>query len=305
MNDRPLKFLVIEDKTQNARLVPEVLGEFGVALFDLHCTDRLSKGLLQLLDDDLSVVLIDLALPDSQGFDTFRRVHSQAPHVPIIVLVTSESEYLATQAVEAGAQDYILKDQLSTHSLIRTIFYATERERVEERLTQLVYYDGLTNLPNRMLFVDRLSQAITRVAWHKRLVAVMFLDLDHFKRINDTLGHKVGDRLLKAVSERLTSCLRVGDTVARMGGDEFTIILADVARSQDVARLAEKIIDLLSKPYLIDDRELFVTASIGISLYPNDGEDAETLLKNADMAMYRAKKRGRNNFYSFSLVMEG
>ena len=305
MNDRPLKLLVIEDKTQNAPLVPEVLGEFGVALFELHCTDRLSEGLHELLDDDLSVVLNDLALTDSQGFETFRRVHSQAPHVPIIVLVTSESEYLATQAVEAGAQDYILKDQLSTHSLIRTIFYATERERVEERLTQLVYYDGLTNLPNRMLFVDRLSQAITRVAWHKRLVAVMFLDLDHFKRINDTLGHKVGDRLLKAVSERLTSCLRVGDTVARMGGDEFTIILADVARSQDVARLAEKIIDLLSKPYLIDDRELFVTASIGISLYPNDGEDAETLLKNADMAMYRPKKRRRNNFYSFSLVLEG
>jgi diguanylate cyclase (GGDEF)-like protein len=303
MNDRPLKLLVIENKDQNPRLVADVPDEFGVALFDLHCTDRLSKGLLQLRDDDLSVILLDLALPDSQGFETFRSVHSQAPNVPLIVLVPSESEELATKAVEAGAQDFILKEQLNTCSLIRTIFYATERKRVEKRLSQLVYYDGLTNLPNRILFVDRLSQAITRVAWHKRLVAVMFLDLDHFKRINDTLGHKIGDSLLKAVSARLTSCLRVGDTVARMGSDEFTIILADVARSQDVARLAEKIIDLLSKPYLIEDRELFVTASIGISLYPIDGDDAEALLKGAEVAMFRTKEQGRNNFLHYSPVM--
>ena len=180
----------------------------------------------------------------------------------------------------------------------------TERKRAEEIIAHQAYHDVLTNLANRRLFVDRLTQALTRVPWHKRLVAVLFLDLDHFKSINDALGHSLGDLLLKAVAERLTACVREGDTVARLGGDEFAISLADVARASDIPRVAQKIIDALSKPYLLEGRQLFITTSIGISTSPDDAQDPETLLKHADIAMYRAKKHGRNNYQHYSPDMD-
>jgi diguanylate cyclase (GGDEF)-like protein len=179
----------------------------------------------------------------------------------------------------------------------------TERKQAEERLSYLASCDSLTNLPNRILFYDRLNQVLSRAPWSKRLVGVLFLDLDRFKIINDTLGHNVGDELLKAVAERLKGCVRAGDTVARLGGDEFTVILDDVAKEQDVTKIAQKILDALSKPYRIEGHELFTTTSIGISLYPHDGETAETLLKNADIAMYRAKEQGKNNFQHYSSAM--
>lgn len=176
----------------------------------------------------------------------------------------------------------------------------TERKRVEDTIIHQAYHDALTNLANRRLFMDRLAQALTRAPWHNRRVAVLFLDLDHFKSINDALGHSVGDQLLQAVAERLTACVRVGDTVARLGGDEFAIALADIARTSDVPKLAQKIIDTLSTPYALEGREFFTTASIGISICPDDTQDPESLVKNADIAMYRAKKHGRNNYQHYS-----
>jgi diguanylate cyclase (GGDEF)-like protein/PAS domain S-box-containing protein len=176
----------------------------------------------------------------------------------------------------------------------------TERKRAEEIIVRQAYHDALTNLANRRLFMDRLTQALTRVQWHKRIVSVLFLDLDHFKSINDALGHSVGDLLLQAVAGRLTTCVRQGDTVARLGGDEFAIALADVARTSDIPKVAQKIIDTLSRPYVLEGRELFITTSIGICIYPDDAQDAETLVKNADVAMYRAKKHGRNNYQHYS-----
>lgn len=179
----------------------------------------------------------------------------------------------------------------------------TARIRSEEQLNFLATHDALTHLPNRTLLIDRLGQSVARGHWQKRLVAVMFLDLDRFKVINDTLGHSLGDLLIKAVSERLTASVRGGDTVARLGGDEFIIILADIGYAEDVARVAEKILNSLSKPFNLEGRELFITTSIGISIYPNDGEQPETLLKNADTAMYRAKEQGRNNYQHYSAAM--
>ncbi|HLB94997.1 MAG TPA: EAL domain-containing protein, partial [Nitrospiria bacterium] len=175
----------------------------------------------------------------------------------------------------------------------------TERKQAEERLHYLAHHDGLTDLPNRVLLMDRLSQALSRAPWHKRLVAVLFLDLDHFKRINDTLGHNIGDLLLKGAAARLATCVRAGDTIARLGGDEFAIVLADIAQPQDVPKIAQKILDALSTPFELAARQLFITTSIGISLYPNDGQEADALLKNADTAMYRAKEHGRNNYQFF------
>lgn len=176
----------------------------------------------------------------------------------------------------------------------------TERMQYQERLHHLAHYDVLTGLPNRTLFLDRLTQALARARWHQRVVGVLFLDLDRFKIINDTLGHDVGDRLLQSVSGRLQQCKRAGDTVARLGGDELAIILEDVAQVEDIAPVTSKILATFAHPFDIDGRELYINASIGISLHPNDGEDATTLLKNADIAMYRAKEQGGNNFQFYS-----
>ncbi len=172
----------------------------------------------------------------------------------------------------------------------------TERKRAEEQIKSLAYHDSLTGLPNRRLFQDRLSMAVAQAHRNSQRLAVLFLDLDRFKPVNDALGHAAGDRLIQDVAERLRTCLREGDTVARLGGDEFTLLLPGVAQVVDAARVAEKVLDTLRVPFLIEYRELLATASIGISLYPEDGRDADRLVKSADAAMYRAKQQGRDNY---------
>jgi len=178
----------------------------------------------------------------------------------------------------------------------------TERMHTEERLHHLAYHDILTDLPNRVMFVERIINAIKQSRGSEHC-AVLFIDLDRFKNINDTLGHEVGDQLLQAVPERLLSCVRDRDTVARFGGDEFALLLEKIPSSEAVAKVAAKLMEVLSKPYEIDSRQLYLTASIGISLSPDDSTDANTLIKNADTAMYRAKDTGRNNFQFYSIDM--
>jgi diguanylate cyclase (GGDEF)-like protein/PAS domain S-box-containing protein len=168
----------------------------------------------------------------------------------------------------------------------------TERKKSEEHLKFLAHYDVLTELPNRFLFYDRLNQSILQAQRLGKLVSVMFLDLDRFKGINDTFGHGIGDHLLQQVAQKLRKCVRKSDTVARLGGDEFTVILPNLNSSDDAKRIAEKIIEELSQPIVINDQEFFITTSIGISLYPYNGTTMEALIKNADAAMYRAKEKG-------------
>jgi diguanylate cyclase (GGDEF)-like protein/PAS domain S-box-containing protein len=176
----------------------------------------------------------------------------------------------------------------------------TERRQSEEQLRHLAHHDPLTDLPNRVLLQDRLKHAMREADRLDRLVAVMFLDLDHFKNINDTLGHDIGDALLKVVAERLAVCLRPGDTASRLGGDEFTITLANVAHVDDVTHVAQKILDQFTSPFRIGGRDLFVSPSIGITLYPLDEKDDANLLRDADIAMYRAKELGRNQFQFYT-----
>ncbi|MHB8844697.1 MAG: putative bifunctional diguanylate cyclase/phosphodiesterase [Nitrospirota bacterium] len=171
----------------------------------------------------------------------------------------------------------------------------TERKQAEQKLSHASYYDSLTDLPNRELFRDRLRQALIQARRHGRMLAVMVLDLDRFKGINETLGHTMGDILLQAVAKRLMRCIREDDTVARPGGDEFIILFADMAEAQDASLVARKIQQALIKSFSLGGREYFITTSIGISLYPAHGADVDTLIKNADAALYQAKARGRNN----------
>jgi diguanylate cyclase (GGDEF)-like protein/PAS domain S-box-containing protein len=164
----------------------------------------------------------------------------------------------------------------------------TERKRAEEQVKHLAFHDPLTNLPNRLLFNDRLTLAVAQAHRHNQKLAVLFLDLDRFKVINDSLGHSVGDELLRQVAERIQEHVREGDTVARLGGDEFTLLVPGIGVEEDAAKIARKVCDAIHAPFWIDGRELFVTTSLGVSVYPSDGHDAETLVRNADSAMYRA-----------------
>jgi diguanylate cyclase (GGDEF)-like protein len=181
-----------------------------------------------------------------------------------------------------------------------------ERESAElaaGQIEHLAYHDALTGLPNRPLFMDRLIISVAQAARANQKLAVLFLDLDRFKEINDSLGHSVGDTLLKGVAERIRHCVREGDTVARFGGDEFTLLIPKIDNIEDAAKIAQKIIETLRIPFAVSATEMFVTTSIGVSIYPSDGLDPETLVRNADTAMYRAKENGRDSYQLYTPAM--
>ncbi|MEY3866683.1 MAG: hypothetical protein RLZZ338_574 [Cyanobacteriota bacterium] len=176
----------------------------------------------------------------------------------------------------------------------------TKRKKAEEMIRYQANYDLLTGLPNRILFNERLSLSLTQSRQHQKKLAVCFLDIDHFKKINDTLGHSVGDLLLKNFASRVSQCVRKGDTVARWAGDEFTLIIPEIDLTDDVANIAQRILDVLKNPFDVDGNQLHISSSIGIAIYPDDGEGAETLMKNADAALYRVKEKGRNNYQFYN-----
>jgi diguanylate cyclase (GGDEF)-like protein/PAS domain S-box-containing protein len=188
-------------------------------------------------------------------------------------------------------------------TMLGTLVDITDMKRAEEELQRLAYHDPLTALPNRWLFDDRLEVALRQARYQRQPVAVVFLDLDRFKLVNDSLGHRMGDVLLRSVSERLVSCVFEGDTVARLGGDEFLILLPRIAAADDVIRVVHKIQEALRRPFRLDGREVFVTASMGATIFPLDGEDADALVKNADTAMYRAKQNGRDGYQLYAPEM--
>ena len=186
------------------------------------------------------------------------------------------------------------------------LFLDQERQaalQTASEVEQLAYYDGLTGLPNRGLFFDRLRQALAQAARHRYKMSVLFVDLDRFKEINDSLGHDAGDAFLRLVARRIKSCTRTGDTVARFGGDEFTVLLPIIGRVEDAGRVAQKVIDALREPFVIAQHEIVVTTSIGVAIYPADGEECEALVRNADAAMYRAKQQGRDRYQLYTAAM--
>jgi diguanylate cyclase (GGDEF)-like protein len=298
--------LLIEDNPGDARLIREMLAEAPEAPFQLHFAERLAHG-LELLSKGgeagmPALVLLDLSLPDSFGLETFAKVYAHSPQVPIIVLTGNDDQTVALSAVKGGAQDYLVKSRLDRELLLRSMQYSIERKRYQVQLEHQANYDALTGLPNRNLLHDRLRQAVYAQR-SPRAMAVVFIDLDHFKFVNDSLGHGTGDKLLRGMADRLREVLREGDTVARLGGDEFVVILNDQASEEVIFRAMQRIMFEVSQPMMIDGKELYVTCSAGISLHPQDGADVDTLLKNADAAMYRAKDGGRNNFQFFTSEM--
>jgi diguanylate cyclase (GGDEF)-like protein len=298
----PLRVLLVDDSSRDVRFVREILNEAGQSHIELLNTGSVRQALDRIGREMFDAVLLDLPPPESQLLDGLAALHDRLTNVPIVVLTGLKDEATAARALRQGAQDYLVKGRFDGELLARAIGNAIERTRSQRMLEYLAHHDVLTELPNRTLFEDRLSNALEHAHRNRQNLAVLFLDLDRFKTHNDTLGHAVGDQLLQAVAARLCGCVRASDTVARVGGDEFTILLPEIARPGDTMNVAGKVLECFRSPFPIDGRELTLTASIGVSLYPNDGEDADTLLKNADRAMYNAKEHGRNNLQLYAPV---
>jgi diguanylate cyclase (GGDEF)-like protein len=299
-----LRVLSVEDNPGDAILVREMLRDASPDGFVLQNADRLSTAVACLLDGAVDCVLLDLSLPDAEGLEALAQVRTVALDVPIIVLTGRSDEVLAVQAVHEGAQDYLIKGQVDARLLSRSINYAIERKRAEVELAHQAMHDALTALPNRALFYDRLGQALNRVGRHSTAAAVLFLDLDRFKLINDSLGHGAGDKLLVAVAERLSNVLRGGDTAARFGGDEFAVLLEDVHDIQSAAETAERILEMLARPLQLDHNDIVIRASLGISVAEaGAATDADELIRNADAAMYIAKGEGKGGYRVFEPAM--
>jgi diguanylate cyclase (GGDEF)-like protein/PAS domain S-box-containing protein len=216
-----------------------------------------------------------------------RAIETQSPIEPMEVVVTCKDgskKNISWGYITIGDKNYAYGLDL------------TERKQAEEKIQQMAYHDTLTGLPNRKLFSDRLGIALAQSQRNQKKGGDAMLDLDKFKDVNDTLGHDVGDLLLKASAERLSAELRKGDTVARFGGDEFALSFPDLKEREDMIQIAQKIVDSFHMPFLIGTHQLSVTASIGIAVYPQDGTDEDILLKNADIAMYQAKQTGRDRY---------
>ncbi len=291
-----IKILLVEDNDLDARLTQDLLAEWTLEEFKITHVRRLSDAFGLLARARFDAVLLDLSLPDGYGLSTVRQIHAANPTIALIVLSGLNDQSLALQAVQNGAQDYLVKGEGPSELLARSIHYAIERKRAEERLTYLAQYDQLTGLVNRSLFRDRLVQAMARSKRLQQPLGLMMLDLDRFKPVNDTLGHSVGDQLLKVVAERLHECVREVDTVARMGGDEFTIILEGLMCEEDISLVAQRITKSLSEPFILGEHRAVISVSIGITIYPTDDHDIDELLKPADAAMYRAKQQGGKSF---------
>lgn len=296
--------LLLEDNPDDAGLVREVLGGSTRFRGRVEHLERLEKGLKRLKEGGIDVVLLDLCLPDSFGIATFRRLHHAHPEVPVIVLTSLDDDRLALQAVSEGAQDYLVKKDLEPPLLTRSIRYAVERNRAERQLVHNAFHDALTGLANRALFGDRLDVALAGA--NRRppgKFAVLFFDLDRFKTINDSLGHNVGDQLLTALARRLETIVRPGDTVARIGGDEFGILVNDMRDVGDAVQVAERILECFETPFAVDRNEVFVSASIGIAVHSRDTTDSHGMLRDADIAMYRAKAAGKGRYEIFDPEM--
>ncbi len=308
MEQNRLRVMLVDDDEDDFVMTRDLLAEIEGKSIELDWASTYEAGLEAFGQNNHDVYLLDYRLGERNGLELLTEAVASGCKAPIILLTGQRGRELDIQAMEAGAADYLVKGQIDAALLERSIRYAIGRRQSEQQILHMAYYDSLTNLPNRSLFQDRLCQAIALAERHHRKTAILFLDLDNFKRINDTLGHRVGDLLLQGVADRLANSVRKSDaivhqspgladtTVARLGGDEFTILLTEINQIQDAGKVAQRFIEILSQPFVLDGHEVFVTASAGIAVYPVDGVDVDALLKNADTAMYHAKEQGKNNY---------
>ncbi|MBW6509597.1 MAG: EAL domain-containing protein [Desulfuromonadales bacterium] len=300
--------LIVDDQQEQLKSVQLMLKINGYEDVDLasggeEAIRKLQCGCYQLL-------LLDLQMPGATGLNVLDHIR-QAGHATETIVLSGESSFeWVKEAMRLGAHDYIRKpykpaELLSAISKAREQYY--EKQLLQKKLKSinyLAYHDLLTGLPNRALFLDRVNQTIARAQRHEQQFALIFIDMDRFKSINDTLGHLIGDRVLQLVANRILGCLRAEDTLCRFGGDEFALLLPDISDQQGIATVAKKILDEIRKTFLIDRHQLHLRASLGVAVYPTTGTTSEALLHNADIAMYHIKSSSRDSYSFYTDAMK-
>lgn len=301
-NDHLERVLLVEDNTADADYVSACLLQDRPKCQITH-VETLSEAVTLLEQETFCAVVADLGLPDARGIDVVVRLQVCSGSAPIIVLSGRSDDGLAMHAVDVGAQDYLVKSDVTGATLDRALRYAIQRTGAVERLSYLAHYDSLTDLANRRLFMERASRALGRARRSQKNIGVLMLDLDHFKTINDSFGHDAGDVVLQAVALRIQGAARESDTVARLGGDEFVVLVEELEETHDLGALAARILESMRAPIRIDGNTIQVTSSIGISSSQSFSQsappDVDELLKTSDSAMYRAKSKGRNSYQFF------
>lgn len=303
MGQRKLKVILVEDDEDDFIITRDLLSEIGKDRFDLEWVNSFGAALETMGSDQPDVYLVDYHLGEHSGMEFLREAMANGCRAPVILLTGRGNHEVDVEAMKAGAADYLIKGHIDPPSLERSIRYAVERKQAEARLAYMAQYDYLTGLANRTLLMDRLTRALARAERSDQQMGLLFLDLDRLKDINDTLGHDVGDRLLKDVAGRLSGCVRKVDTVARLGGDEFAIVLEGISHVGNVTTVAQKILDVIAQPFTLNGQEVFVTVSIGITVYPFVNDNIDNLLKDTDAAMYSAKKQGGNCYRVYTSDM--
>ena len=290
--------LIVDDLEANVRLLQQMLANAGYtrisstrephAVCDLHRANH------------YDLILLDLRMPGMDGFQVMeglKEIEADG-YLPVLAVTAQPAHKL--RALQCGAKDFVSKPfdlaevLMRVHNMLEVRLLHETARRYGKKLEELALNDPLTGLANRRLLADRMAMALVHAHRNKSAMAVVYLDLDGFKQINDTLGHGVGDSLLKMVAERLVATVREEDTVARVGGDEFIIALWHINDSDYATTAASRAIEAVSRPYIIDGSTISISTSAGVSIYPDHGEDADTLMKSADTALYEAKRAGKN-----------
>jgi two-component system cell cycle response regulator len=301
------KILVVDDSPDNIYLLSEILRMTGYTR--VSWVSDPTRVCEMHAREDYDLILLDMHMPGKNGLEVMAGLKEIEKNAYLPVLAITGDRRYKIAALEAGARDFIAKpyDLLELKMRIRNLLevrllYKTiaEQSRVQQ---ELALHDALTGLPNRRLLTDRIETTLQHARRNNEVIAVMYMDLDGFKEINDCHGHQCGDDLLRMVAQRLRGTMRREDTVARMGGDEFVMLLVDIASADDVMRPAAKTVQAMATPFNIGDLSLQVSASIGIAMFPADAQDAEALIARADEALYAAKRSGKNRFHFADLSL--
>jgi diguanylate cyclase (GGDEF)-like protein len=297
--------LYVEDDLDDARLICDEFERETDSPYNITHLASFREALERIRNGEFNAVLLDLNLPDGKGLDGIEMIRDIKPDLPVVIITSRDDEKAAADALAKGAQEYVVKQHINNNIVKRILQSSILRKQVEAALKQKAYSDILTGLPNRSAFEQIAGRMIARAKRHQMQEALMFIDLDGFKKINDTYGHEAGNKILKEVAARLNDTLRRSDVVARYGGDEFICYLDSSDKGpldkKLCRKIAQKIIKVIEKPIAYNGYQLYVSASIGIALFPDAGSDFASLLENADQAMYMAK---RNKNKSFCFVDE-
>ena len=296
MTEKKRTVLIVDDDPGNRALIRAYLRRDPENRYEVLTAATVREGLDMFRSHAVDGVVLDHMLPDMTGLDFLKRMTKleKGKSVPVFYITSQGCEMVAVEAMKAGATDYLPKERLSGPLFLGHLEEAFARKAEEERIKYLAMYDELTGLPNRSLLFDRLHTALAGAHRQRAHLALVLLDLDGFKAVNDEMGHDGGDDVLRVVATRLKECTRESDTVARLGGDEFILLVPDVDSREEIDVVCERISAVIEEPMVVKGRSFLILASVGASLYPQDGEEADTLIRKADAAMYAVKRQGRN-----------